>query len=327
MLKRPKFWQVKFSLISILLIPFSFLYEVVSRQKLKQKSLLGPIPIICVGNFIAGGAGKTPTALYIADQLNAWGKKPFILMRGFGGNIKTATQIDIKQHNALEVGDEALMSAKYHPTIIGSDRFACAQLALQNGADIAIMDDGFQNPFLHKDLSLLVIDDYGLGNGRLLPSGPLREKPANALKRADAVIVISENSIVPKLPPNQLPMIFAKTKPIITEQLPKKLIAFAGIASPEKFWRSLVTMGLSPIECHAFGDHHNFSEKEVDFLLARAKNFSAELITTEKDIARLQNQPASKLAVLAEKTYTLPIMLKITSGKTEFQKLLKAVAK
>ncbi len=316
MLKRPTFWEKKFSGVSFFLFPLTFFYGLIQKWRWRTSTTRGieaRIKIICVGNFIAGGAGKTPTALYIAGELKKMGAAPFILTRGFGGKIKQATQVDLSCHTSLDVGDEAIMLAQHFPTIVGTDRPALAAYATQKGASCAVMDDGFQNPSLHKDLSVLVIDSYGLGNGRLLPSGPLREAPLAALARAQFVLSI-----------NTPPLSLLSSKPSLEGQLvvstppplPEgaKVVAFAGIANPTKFFDTLTDCELPPLESHAFGDHHFYSEKQAAHLLARAESLDAVLITTEKDAARLQGATSPALCALSKKAYTLPVKLKIIRG-------------
>ena len=337
MWQRPKFWQKKFSL-GLLLLPLAFLYGLIARARFKQKPARAAIKVICVGNFIVGGAGKTPTSLYIAAALKARGKNPFILTRGYGGKVKEPRRVDGARDSAAQVGDEALMMARYFPTIVGADRLKAARKAEQEGADILVLDDGFQNPQPHKDLSVLVIDSYGLGNGFLLPAGPVREAPKRALRRAQGIIVIADKP--PVLPPHDLPLIYAEIIPRgragALVDLPKNVIAFAGLGAPEKFWRTLEELGIRVLEHYAYGDHYVYKEKDAAFLLKRAQTLDAALITTEKDAVRLDavrpdtaHSSAAQqtaLALLKEKTYTLPITLEIKQEEG-LQSLLDRVIK
>jgi tetraacyldisaccharide 4'-kinase len=323
MWRRPKFWQSQFALISLLLLPFSFLYGLVVYLRLLKKPKAASIKIICVGNFIVGGAGKTPTTLYLAHQLKALGANPFILSRGYGGSIKETTQVNPKQHQAKEVGDEALMMANYFPTIIGADRHKAAEQAAALGASVAIMDDGFQNPRLKKDWSLLVVDDYGLGNGRLLPAGPLREFPSAALARAQGLLVIGQPATAAGLPQKELSLFQGEVVPSSNAPLPKSFVAFAALGAPEKFLRTLEKMGTKPLDFYFFGDHYFYKEKDAEFLLARAQALNAALITTEKDGARLKGATQEKLASLAKKIYILPITLEIKQGEALLLQQLK----
>ena len=330
MWRRPKFWQKKFSLISFLLLPFSFLYGGAVFLRLKRTPHRVGIKVISIGNFIAGGAGKTPTALYVARALKRQGRNPFILTRGYGGSIKETCLVEPQKHRASEVGDEALMMARYFPTLVGADRVRSAQRAAQSGADIVVLDDGFQNPQLHKDLSLLVVDRYGFGNGRLLPAGPLRERPSSALKRAQGVIVIGAQEA--DLPPllqqlsgrlSRLPLIYGEIKNAEHQALPQQAIAFAGIGAPEKFWQTLEASGVTLLERYGFADHYVYKEKDAEFLLERARQCDAALLTTEKDGARLAHSRAPSLALLAEKTYTIPIELNLKHGEDSLHQLLE----
>jgi tetraacyldisaccharide 4'-kinase len=235
--------------------------------------------VICVGNLTAGGTGKTPIAIAIADLLRARGCHPFILTRGYGGRERGPLLVDAARHTAATVGDEALMMANANPVIVSRNRAAGARLAEKQGADVIVMDDGHQNFSLAKDLSLVVVDAAtGFGNGRVLPAGPLREPAAQGLARADAVIVVGDAR----------PVLSARIVPEDTLGLAgQPVVAFAGIGRPEKFFESLRALGANLAKTRSFPDHHPYSAAEIASLKASALAAAALLVTTEKDYARL----------------------------------------
>jgi tetraacyldisaccharide 4'-kinase len=245
------------------------------------------IPVFCAGNAGVGGAGKT---ILVRDLLRRIPGRPFALTRGHGGNLPGPVLVDPEQHDAAQVGDEALLLAASGPTVLSRDRPAGARLALAEGASAIIMDDGLQNPGLKKACSLLVIDGgYGFGNGRLLPAGPLREPVASAAARCQAAVLIGPDrtASAAALPPD-LPVLRAELVPACLAPLAgAKLLAFAGIGRPEKFFDSARALGADLAGMHSFPDHHRYTSKDADLLLARAKKLNARLVTTEKDFVKL----------------------------------------
>ncbi|MBE7636827.1 tetraacyldisaccharide 4'-kinase [Sneathiella sp. P13V-1] len=297
-MKAPKFWNKgSGSILQQLLRPLSAVYVVIDRMnraRVMPQSV--SIPVICVGNAVAGGAGKTPVSISIARFLIAKGWKVHFLSRGYGGSYKGPTRVVPDVHGANEVGDEPLILANTAPTWISQDRVIGAKAAVEAGAEVIIMDDGFQNPSLHKDISFLVVDGgYGLGNGSLLPAGPLRETWGTALGRADAVIVVDPSPITSDLNCDDKPKFNAQIVPLDlqTEIVGQKVIAFAGIGRPEKFFKSLQNIGADVIESVEFSDHHKFSQDDIMKLVERAANLEAALVTTRKDYVRLS--PEAKL--------------------------------
>ncbi len=219
------------------------------------------VPVLCVGNVVAGGAGKTPVALSLARRLSANGARPFLLSRGYGGTAAGPLIVDPARHGAAEVGDEALLLAQAAPTIVARDRVLGARAAIAAGAAFIVMDDGFQNPSLEKDLSLLVVDGaYGFGNGSLIPAGPLRESVAGALARADAVVLVGDDEagVAPRLDGKRV--LAADLGPVAGTLPAGPLVAFAGIGRPEKFFRTLAAAGGRIVAQHAFPDHHPYDE-------------------------------------------------------------------
>ncbi|MGI9363566.1 MAG: tetraacyldisaccharide 4'-kinase [Rhizobiaceae bacterium] len=250
-------------------------------------------PVCGVGNLIAGGAGKTPTAVAIARIARNMGLRPGFLSRGYGGNTTEPTLVNIKSHNAGDVGDEPLILALYADTVVSADRPAGAELLEQQGVDLVIMDDGFQNPSLKKDFSLVVVDaGRGIGNGFCIPAGPLRAPLQNQLSRADAVLLIGQSAagmeVVRKCARAAKP-VFASTiqarKP--EEWLDVDVLAYSGIAVPQKFFDSLSDVGANVVETQSFPDHHPFTGDECRELMALAAKKQLVLATTEKDAARL----------------------------------------
>lgn len=297
-MKTPSFWQHK-NLISTLLSPLEYLYGWATQFRIKHGHG-GHIsrPVICIGNITAGGTGKTPVAISIAKLLQQQGKHPYFVSRGYGGKLKGVI-VDKQKHSAREVGDEPLLLAKQAPVVINPDRFRAALTAVKNGAELILMDDGFQNPGLHKDVSFLVFDgSFGIGNGRIIPSGPLRETLENGLKRADAVIIIGEDKYNLADKVNKLPVFKGKITPVPPQTASKKAIAFAGIGRPEKFYASLQECGLELIKTINFPDHHRYTETELKGLINKAKKANAELFTTSKDFVKIPASLQSEFQVL-----------------------------
>jgi tetraacyldisaccharide 4'-kinase len=294
-MRAPEFWDgndLLSRLLRAVLTPLGALYGAVVRWKAKQPSFRASVPVICVGNLTAGGTGKTPIALALAAALQAIGRKPFFLTRGYGGKIR-GPQL-VAGHGAAEVGDEPLLLAAVAPTVVAHDRPAGARLALEHGADVIVMDDGHQNFSLCKDLSLVVVD--GFGNGRILPAGPLRESVAQGLARADAVIVMGGN---PQLQGFTGPVLRAHLEVRAEEDWSgQRVVAFAGIGKPEKFYATLRALGAQIVGAVPFGDHHFYTEKELTALKSLATSRDARLVTTEKDLVRLEPGQRPGIAAL-----------------------------
>jgi tetraacyldisaccharide 4'-kinase len=304
-MKAPTFWQAgQGGMSAALLTPASWIYRTGAALKKTFGSApwKAPVPVICIGNVTAGGAGKTPIALNIATRLIANGAKVHFLTRGYGGRMKEAGEVAPDYHTATDVGDEALLLARIAPTWVGSDRAASARLAVAAGADVLIMDDGLQNFTLAKDLSLLVIDGgYGIGNGRVIPAGPLREPVTQALDRSSGVVCIGDDQTgVLETVPSSLPKFIARIRPNTerTDFGAGKFLAFAGIGRPEKFFQTLRDAGADVVATNSFTDHHRFSTAEISALRAQAAALNARLITTEKDWVRLDQSDRDGIDVL-----------------------------
>ena len=292
MLKAPKFWYEKNNtLFSILLYPASLAYRFATRINIfLKKSVKSDIPVICIGNLVVGGAGKTPVALKIGKILTMAGYNPHFLTRGYAGKLKNNIKVS-DCHSAEEVGDESLILSKIAPTWIGSNRIKSSFFAKKNNADCVIMDDGFQNPTIKKDFSIIVIDGkQGFGNRRVLPSGPLRESINRGFKRADAIIVVGEDlfkikSILPKsIPCFDAYFDVSKNKEIFKG---KNVTAFAGIAFPAKFFETLRQQGAKILKTVNFPDHYIYDENDLLKLVEIANNNQSILVTTTKDFLRI----------------------------------------
>lgn len=274
------------------LTPFSWLYQGLGRLRSFTSTSSVAVPVICVGNVVAGGAGKTPVAVALAEFFKAEGKIPHFLSRGYGGKMKGPVRVVLDVHSFSDVGDEALILAAVTPTWVSSDRVKGAAAAANAGADVIIMDDGFQNPSLHKDLSLLVLDArYGVGNGRLLPAGPLRESLADGLARADAVVMVGDRGNNAAVIPDNFykPVFKAKLVPTAIDDAitDEEVVAFAGIGRPEKFFDSLLDVGCNLIKCFSYADHHVYTQQEIMEMVELAAGRGATLVTTRKDYVRL----------------------------------------
>lgn len=298
-MKTPSFWKDK-TLISTLLLPLGCFYATATKLRIKfhtpQKV---DIPVICIGNITAGGTGKTPTAITIAKILQKHGKNPFFVSRGYGGTLQGVLLRKDSSFTAQEVGDEPLILAQTAPVAIHHNRFNAALIAQQHGADCIIMDDGFQNPTLHKDLSLLIIDGgFGFGNMRPVPAGPLRENLKNGLKRVQAAIIIGEDKTNVESKIKSLPVIKAQIQPIIPNISNKNIIAFAGIGRPEKFYNSLRDCGFKVISMHDFPDHHFYSQAELEKIIKEAKDKGVEIYTTGKDMVKIPTELKHNFKIL-----------------------------
>lgn len=301
-LRTPSFWNKKDSITSYLLAPVAHVYKGLRYlPNYLAHSVSVGCPVICIGNVTAGGAGKTPVAIAVGTLLQSQGKKVAFLSRGYGGKIIGPHLVNPDVDAPQEVGDEPLLLARCAPSWIARNRVAGANAAIAAGADIIIMDDGFQNPSLKKDMSLLVIDgQYGVGNGRMLPAGPLREPLEKALQRADAVVVIGEDRQGIKARVAGFhPVFTALLTPPKTMLRPEgKLLAFAGIGNPGKFFATLELMGCQLAATQSFPDHYPYSAKDIATLLRKAHALHATPITTEKDWVRIPKELRKQISYL-----------------------------
>jgi tetraacyldisaccharide 4'-kinase len=299
-LRAPAYWWRKPSAEAALLYPAAAVYGAVAALRLSGTGFKAKVPVICVGNPTLGGAGKTPTAIAIGKYLLANGRKPFFLTRGYGGRLKGPLLADPAAHGAQDIGDEAPLLAAVAPTVIAKDRAAGARLAQESGADVIIMDDGFQNPSLGKDFSLLVIDGAkGLGNGLPFPSGPLRAPIGAQLRRAQALLIVGHGEAGDKAAAlgarEGLSVLRGRLKPEAQSAASLagvRVLAYAGIGSPGKFYRSLEEAGAVVAARRSFGDHHRYTAADASGLLAQSVRTALQLVTTEKDAARMRGDKA-----------------------------------
>lgn len=301
-MRAPEFWNED-GLIGKVLVPAGFIFSSLGRLR---RNLTNPVrcsvPVICIGNLVTGGAGKTPVSLSLANRFRKQTSKIHFLTRGYGGTIKGPYCVNRETDIAVKVGDEALLLAAVAPTWIARDRVAGAFAAVSAGANAIIMDDGFQNPSLYKDLSILVIDgEYGFGNQRVLPAGPLRETVNDGLARADVIVIIgSDKTGLRNDLPNHLPVLTAHLV-AGSEKLRlagQRVIAFSGIGRPGKFFQMLPRIGCEVLETHSFPDHYQYRDDELSALVDKARMLRAKLVTTEKDAVRMPNYLRSMVEVL-----------------------------
>jgi len=290
LMKAPVFWHQPIGWQSRLLMPVSWLFRIGGLvRRLLAVPYRAKISVTCVGNIIAGGAGKTPTCIALADLLLQQGAKPVFVTRGYGGNLRNVVRVDPSLHNATDVGDEALLLTKTAPVFIGRDRVRAIKAAEHEATHI-IMDDGLQNPHVKPHHSFLVLDSMaGIGNGLIIPAGPLRENLAEAQKRVDAVILVGQGDTHDLARHIHKPLIHAQIHPVPADDFDKTqaYLAFAGIGRPEKFYQTCRDMKLNLAVTEDFPDHHMFSEQELHDLQQKALALNAQLLTTEKDRVRL----------------------------------------
>jgi tetraacyldisaccharide 4'-kinase len=324
-MREPPFWWRQGGIAAALLAPFAAVYGAVAARRLAQKGSRAGVPVVCIGNPTVGGAGKTPAALAVAQMLKAAGETPVFLSRGYGGALAGPVRVDPAQHRASDVGDEPLLLARTAATIVAHDRVAGAQAAVAAGASVIVMDDGFQNPSLAKDFSMLVVDARrGIGNGRVIPAGPLRAPLAVQLDRAQALIVVGEGDagVADDTRKHGLPMFRAWLAPdaaFIASLAGKRVLAFAGIGDPEKFFATLRAAGVTVALTRSFDDHHRYTHADTQSLCAEADGEGLVLVTTEKDLARMQGD--RNIAILAERSRALPVTL-VFDDEAGFQRLL-----
>lgn len=306
--KAPAFWQKDRSLWAKLLAPFGFLFAIAGSRRFKRaKPYRSKVPVICIGNLVMGGVGKTPLAVSVAEYFKMNGLRPVFLTRGYGGGLKTALINADGLYTAADTGDEAQILARVAPVVVNADRKKGAITAEKTGADVIIMDDGFQNPQLEKDLSFAVFDGhYGFGNGKVFPAGPLREKIEQGLARANACIIVGTDTSgirrkTAALFPD-LPCLFVhieQDKRVLNALSGQPVFAFAGIGYPAKFFRMLSENGAEVVGTKAFSDHHPYMESDMEAIFKAAKAKGAEkIVTTAKDSVRIPEKYREDITVV-----------------------------
>ncbi|WP_426423040.1 tetraacyldisaccharide 4'-kinase [Bradyrhizobium genosp. A] len=294
-MREPAFWYRPRSSKSHLLSPLGALYGAITARRMARRGFDAGIPVLCVGNYHVGGAGKTPTVLALTKLLRDLGETPMVLSRGYGGRLHGPVMVDRMRHTATDIGDEPLMMVRDVPVAVARDRLDGVALAKSQGATVILMDDGFQNPRIVKDASLIVIDsERGLGNGKVFPAGPLRAPLKAQLSRTDALVLIGDghaaDDVASEISARGKRVLRARLKPdaaAVAQLFGKPVFAFAGIGDPERFFRSLRASGIEVARTRPFADHHMFSRDELAALATDAQREQLILVTTEKDLARM----------------------------------------
>lgn len=307
MIAAPSFWWRKPGWQAMCLAPIGFLYGLISAYRMRHaRGFAAAVPVLCIGNFTLGGAGKTPTALALANAAKGMGLTPGFLSRGYGGSISAAVLVDPARHTALEVGDEPLLLAQVAQTVISRTRVEGACLLAAQGVDLIFMDDGFQSARIAIDYALIVADARrGVGNGLVFPAGPLRVPLSVQRPKASALLVVGEGqagtALAADFAATGKPVFFATLRPVEVPDLRgARVLAFAGIADPAKFQRTLEELGAVVVERRDFADHAPLTDTEIATLLRDARAKDLKLVTTAKDAVRLASRPGVAVALLRQ---------------------------
>jgi tetraacyldisaccharide 4'-kinase len=326
-MREPGFWWQGQGLQARTLAPLGLIYGKIAARRMTEAGVKAGLPVVCVGNFTLGGAGKTPTVIMLARMLADAGERPVCLSRGYGGTEAGPRLVNARADRAAQVGDEALLLAGAAPTIVARDRVAGAELARAQGASVVILDDGLQNPSLMKDFTLAVIDARrGVGNALVFPAGPLRAPLAAQIARTDALLVVGDgnaaDSIAAQLRARPAPVFHARLAPdpaAIAALKGQNVLAFTGIGDPDKFFTTVAAAGIVVSRRRPFADHHRYTPRDASELIVRAEHSRLTLLTTEKDRARMDGDP--RLAALAASVQTLPVTM-IVHENDELRRLI-----
>ncbi len=332
-MREPAFWWRKGALAAGLLAPLSAIYGAVAARRMAKAGVRASLPVLCVGNFTLGGAGKTPTVMMLAKLLQQAGERPCCLSRGYGGSLSGPKLVDAHVDHAAQVGDEALLLARVVPTVVARDRVAGAQAAAAHGASVVIMDDGLQNASLAKDFTIAAVDGRrGIGNARVFPAGPLRAPLDAQLARSDALLVVGEElnarDVVAQAGARRLPVFHGRLLPdaaAVAALKARKVLAFAGIGDAEKFFATATQAGITLAQRRAFADHHRYTAEEAAGLIMQAEHDGLALLTTEKDRARMAGEPL--LAALAAKAHVLPVTLVVSEADELLALVLASISR
>lgn len=317
----PPFWYEPPGLQSRLLAPIGWAYGAVARWRMERAGRPQlPVPVLCVGNLTVGGTGKTPTAIAFAQELTGMGYRPGIVSRGYGGSHIQPRRVDIDRDTAKAVGDEALLLARVAPTIVGARRLDAARLLVDDGIDFIIMDDGFQSRPFQIDHGLIMLDARrGIGNGAIIPAGPLRAPVRSQLRLADTVVRIGEGAAA-----DQTVRAAARVaKPVLTARLMpdampeltgKQVLAYCGIGDPGKFFDTVQSLGCLLAATRSFPDHHNYTAADAQMLLSNAEQDGLTLVTTEKDAVRLDYKEGPR-AQLRQTSLAVPVRLQFDNDR------------
>ena len=311
----PPFWYEAVGWRARALMPVAWIYASIAGYRMKRASppMIG-CPVVCIGNLTVGGTGKTPTAIALAQAARAMGYTPGVVTRGYGGSHIRPHLVDADHDTSRSVGDEPLLLARVAPTMVSQQRATAAQLLVDRGCDFILLDDGFQSRSVHFDLAVITLDARrGIGNGCVLPAGPLRARLVDQMRHCDVVIRIGQGDrgdrVVRAAARAAKPVMHGWLKPANVRGISRKrVLAFAGIGDPQKFFDTLSTYGCTLAATRSFGDHHQFTEADAQALIEKADAEGLELVTTQKDHVRLSHREGA-LGQLRERTHVLPVSL------------------